>query len=284
MVATEIIVFQRKGVPYKAITVKTGKEVEDLTKIYNTFLYNVVEVRDLPTAEAINYDISEFRAILARSSASGYGVTSFRPAAKAREYIIAEEERGRSRSRSRSASKSPMLGEGVSLPASRSRSSSRSVSRGRSGERKYEPGLGPVIKPYAAYRRERAKPIRPDFIMDEMPYKFTTGTDFKVGNSKDSLLTAVNNTVAKVSGIPLNAHNRAVIREIYKDEIVAGYNAAGEEFNKHRAEFNKVRNVAKAVRHGNTKFGGPTMKKQSNLLHIRIPNVANPWVHGYKAV
>jgi hypothetical protein len=134
----------------------------------------------------------------------------------------------------------------------------------------------------ARYRRRQYKRnVNPEIVANR-PILFSTGTPFKVGTKRDSNLVAINNTVAKISGIPLTKKNKKVINQIYGDELYSAYNIVGDDFKYRldRDEFERVRNVKKALRSKKTEPDGPTMRRANNLRHINIPGITNMWVPG----
>lgn len=269
MPPTLINLFRVKGEPYKAITVATNKEVKDITKIFNPFLYQIVQIRDYDTALDAHFDILRT-----------YG----------RKVMLMDVEPAR-----------PLPALPEPIPGIGARSIHGKGTKGVKVKKdrsysKYHIGdlfEEAVVRAPAVGRRPRATPDEarfrrahkynknvPDVIADNLPNKFTTGTKFEVGTSRDSVLRAVNNTVAKISGIPLNRKNRNVINKIYGDELNAAYHMVGPDFTRRleAGEFTRVRNVDRALRDGRSRPDGPTWKKQRNLSHINIPGVANKWV------
>ncbi len=85
----------------------------------------------------------------------------------------------------------------------------------------------------------------PDVYNNLTPYASgkKMGQPRRVGSSKDSYLTAVNNTVATITGIPLNKHNRAIIGKIYSEEIADQASQVSKFFRGHQGEFDKAKNI-----------------------------------------
>lgn len=121
----------------------------------------------------------------------------------------------------------------------------------------------------------------PDVISSNYPRTFTTGNPFKVGSQRDSALNAMNRTLAKISGIPLNTANKRIINKIYGDELRAAQGAGVAEFNQDigRGVFSKVRNVRYGIdvglRANDGKWADSTRTRVDRYKDIDIPGFTN---------
>ncbi len=119
------------------------------------------------------------------------------------------------------------------------------------------------------------------------------GTLRNVGKSKDSYLSALNTSMALVNNIPLSKKNRAILGEVYADEVRAAFGAAQGDFQRHAGDFDRhpekrAQYFSKAYTRGNTKKGQPNKTAAASAaavarrskLYGNIQLAGNPFYSG----
>lgn len=135
--------------------------------------------------------------------------------------------------------------------------------------------------------------------------KTKKGEDYKrgyygVGSGKDSMLSAVNRTVARALGIPLNRQNREMINQIYADEVnsvlssgIIAQEFEDQDFVKQKIPYDVSRysNIPKAFGKRAIKdpaawqrrmmAGKEGRKREYDIMSkVKLPGLENPWVKG----